>query len=288
MKFGLVVHPGIRRTSELGGLITDLMTKLGGYGHEISRIESSNPEAEAESWATTDLIVSIGGDGSFLTAARIAAANGIPMTGIRLPASAQSKPFLPDIEFDEAAMWLMKIANDRSRDILIERRHFLKATHKGHEYIAINEISIGKDALKGTVTVTVSILDREGTPNDGDWQQALSVRADLTMISTATGSTGYSMSTGGPLIHPEDASVVCSHVAPIGFGQRSLVLPGKYNIMMTLEYGDNAALSFDCQTQFKLEPGDRVFISRGHQYSVYRKKSWDFFQRAREVLSWSN
>ena len=296
MKIGIVVHPNISEAS-----IVKRLHQIENI--TVTRLEHSEMTAELGIW-NVDLMVSIGGDGTFLTTARIAATINRPMIGVRVPASVQSKPFLPDISLDNLHDFLGELANgmvDRLKiDILHEGRHFLKGrvyrngTQLGVAMNAINEISIGKSSLKGTVTVQVDVALRVSPliqQNVADqvrlWQQVLKVRADLTMVSTATGSTGYSMSAGGPLIHPEDASVVCAHVAPIGFGQRPLVLPGKYDVRMKLLRADSAAVTFDCQNEIELQPGDEVIIERGNTYTVLRDPNWSFFDRARDVLNWA-
>lgn len=275
---GIVVHPNID-VKEVEKHFSDF---------RIVRITNSEQTAENGSWKGVDLLVSIGGDGTFLTTARIAATHQIPMIGICVPASPQSKPFLPDIPFDAefkaAKRFIVDYFELNPDKVYVERRHFLKGEINGEKHIAINEIIIGKNSLMGTVTVRVDVRNR--TEENARWTEVLSVRADMTMLATATGSTGYSMSTGGPLIHPEDASVVCAHVAPIGFGQRHVVLPGKHDVKMKLVYGNSAAVSFDCQLNVNIKPGDEVVISRGHYYTVYRRPDWNFFDRARSVLNW--
>ncbi len=290
MKIGVIYHPNLNlNTFDQERLFKYLQIPRDGK-IDIRRVEPSNPSAEVGDWHV-DILVSVGGDGTFLTTARIAAAHTIPMIGVKIAAaSAQSKPFLPDIQLNELAEFIEECLMAKH---VCEHRHFLKAyikrasTELSDMHLAINEISIGKSQLKGTVTVNVEVQQRDGTcVFKNDWQDVLTVRADLTMIATATGSTGYSMSAGGPLIHPEDASVVCAHVAPIGFGQRPLVLPGKYDVRMTVVYAQNTAVSFDCQDEFELGVGDQVYIRRGATYQVLRKPGWSFFARAKDVLNW--
>lgn len=292
LHIGIIVHPNIGIADPAGwsAYKKELEDRLRRKRFILTRIEHSEAAAEQGEWPV-DYMVSIGGDGTFLTTARVAATFGIPMIGVRVPASPQSKPFLPDIEPEDMIDWLVKI-RDVSPEVKLERRNYLKATilkngfggsmSKLPSFVAVNEVSIGKSELKGTVTVLVKTSER----GSNAWQDVLSVRCDLTMVSTSTGSTGYAMSTGGPLIHPEDASVVCAHVAPIGFGQRPVVLPGKYDVRMVLTHAQNAAVSFDCQNETPLEVGDQIYIERGNTYTVLRNPAWSFFERAKDVLNW--
>lgn len=275
LKIGIVTHPTLNPDS-----LRQLMSLP---DVKIVRMEMSEAKAELGKWPV-DLLVSVGGDGTFLTTARIAAAQGLLMTGVRVPVRPESKPFLPDIELNKLEAWLttLRLKGFKGRHVRLERRHFLKAAiNGGPTYLAINEVSMGRGGLHGTVTVDASICEGKGA-----LRPVHRVRADLTMVATATGSTGYALSTGGPVMHPEEASVVLTHVAAIGFGHRPLVLPGKYAVELKLIAAEDASVSFDCQNEISVEPGDVVHIDRGFTYTVLRSPAWCFFERARDVLNW--
>ena len=249
----------------------------------LVRLELSEANAEIGLWPV-DLLIAVGGDGTFLTTARIAAAHGLKMIGVLVPVRPESKPFLPDIELGQLADWLTALRTKglTGRHVRQEHRHYLKASiNDGPTYLAVNEVSMGRGGMHGTVTVDARICEAFKA-----CRRVVRVRADLTMIASATGSTGYALSTGGPILHPEEARVVLTHAAPIGFGHRPLVLPGKYSVELELISAEEASVSFDCQNEISVVPGDVVRIARGFTYTVLRSPSWCFFERARDVLNW--
>jgi NAD+ kinase len=113
-------------------------------------------------------------------------------------------------------------------------------------------------------------------------------RCDGIIVASATGSTAYALSVGGPILHPESTDLVLVPVAPHLAAQHAVVLPANESVHITLEPGQQAVLSVDGESDLALEEGDSVTV-RASEYRarfLRLKPGTDFYVRMAAQLGW--
>ena len=223
-----------------------------------------------------DLGLVMGGDGTMLGIGRQLAEYGVPLVGIN-----QGRlGFITDIPFDNFQNILLPILkgdfeeDDRS---LIQA----KVVREGHcvfSALAMNDVVVNRGASSGMVELRVEV--------DGHF--VANQRADGLIIATSTGSTAYSLSAGGPLLHPSVAGWVIVPIAPHTLSNRPLVLSNTAQIAIEIVAGRDASVNFDMQSMASLMHGDRIEVSRS-EYKVrfLHPKGWRYFDTLRQKLHWN-
>lgn len=252
---GAVVHP----TSPLAAeALEELRTIAGAVGVHLVDATEAQP---------ADLIVSLGGDGTMLRAAREAMSRGVPLLGVNLGRMG----FLASAE---AGNLKTAIEALQSGDFTVEPRMMLDgvATLKGillASAVALNEIVVEKPIPSKVVEVDVSVGDEE----------VARYTADGFIVATSTGSTAYSLSAGGPVVEPDLNVMVLTPVCPHSIRWRSLVVAPTRPVRVTLVEG-GAALSADGQPIAQLPPGATVTVTpHAESLQLIRLKDDGFFLR---------
>ncbi|PKB79934.1 MAG: hypothetical protein BZY88_10810 [SAR202 cluster bacterium Io17-Chloro-G9] len=199
----------------------------------------------------TDLVITVGGDGTILRAAQAAAPMGIPMVGINMGRLG----FMTELQVDEA---LAKLPTYFEGDTRVEERNMIQALvvrsngsrPSGDEgpHHALNDVVLARGAVSRVVSIAGRI----------DGAQLTTFRADAVILSTATGSTGYNLAVGGPILDPLSDSFVLKPVAAHMGLTAAMVLDSSANVSLALEGYQPATLSVDGHVDQPLEPGDRV------------------------------
>lgn len=188
----------------------------------------------------TDLLLSFGGDGTFLSAAQIVGKSQIPILGVNLGRLG----FLSDADISQVGD---AILNGNYR---LEQREMIEVSVNGTSLFAINEVAVLRTG-SGTLGVDVSV----------DGQNLPTYWADGLLVSTSTGSTAYSLSAGGPICMPEVGVFVITPVAPHNLNLRPLVV--SQNVRIELSAHDRharpAKLSVDNQ-DYMLQEGTMVSL----------------------------
>ncbi len=205
-----------------------------------------------------ECVLVLGGDGTLLQAARDLVDCSLPLFGINMG----TLGFLAEIEHTNIRPALDKLVND---EFQVEPRMMLKgkAYHQGRQLlndIALNDIVIKRNGKLRVLDFNIYV--------DGVFLTAYS--ADGVILSTPTGSTGYNLSAGGPIVAPQASLILLSAVAPHTLSARSIVLPD--NVEITIEVSarndpdmDGADATFDGDTSVKLTSGDRIVISKSER-----------------------
>ena len=203
----------------------------------------------------TQCVLVIGGDGTLLQASRDLQEKNIPLLGINMG----TLGYLAEIEESGVRDALDKLLAD---EYVVEERMMLEgaAFHNGKQIlqdIALNDIVIGRQGR-------LRILDFRVYVN-GEFLNASS--ADGIILSTPTGSTGYSLSVGGHIVSPEASLILISHIAPHTLNNRSIVLPEDARITVEAApghtgAGEGAEVVFDGDTSVHLDVGDTVEIRK--------------------------
>ena len=216
---------------------------------------AENLDALRERVESTGLVITVGGDGTILRAAQVTAPNGIPMVGINMGRLG----FMTELQVHEAMEQLPNYLTDGCR---LEERTMLQATIiKGNAsggsqqdgpYHALNDVVLARGAVSRVVIITGYV----------DGAQLTTFRTDAVILSTATGSTGYNLAVGGPILDPASDCLVLKTVAAHMGLTAGLVLPTNVEVMLDLEGYQEATLSVDGYVDYPLEPGDRVLLKR--------------------------
>ena len=224
-----------------------------------------------------DLVIVVGGDGTFLHAARSLADYDIPLVGVNLGRLG----FLVDISPAEMGDRLDEILDGRYRE---EKRALLHAYlerdgQQVEEGIALNDVVIHK-------WNTVRMIEFQ-TYVDGALVHRQ--RSDGTIVATPTGSTAYALSGGGPIVHPALNAILLVPVCPHTLSNRPLVIDGDSHIKLEFEPGhaDCVQVTLDGQINFGLQEGDTVHIARkARPIRLLHPHDHDHYQILRAKLHW--
>jgi NAD+ kinase len=184
------------------------------YEKQIVKKEYKTFQSHKELDASFDIMISIGGDGTILRAATLVRASGIPILGI----NAGRLGFLAMVQKDEIAEFLQLIIEKKytiSERSLISLSGTPEISEISDINFAMNEISVSRKDTTSMITIETYLND----------EFLNSYWADGLIISTPTGSTGYSLSCGGPILTPNVCSLVITPIAPHNLNARPLVIP---------------------------------------------------------------
>ncbi|MBA4321620.1 MAG: NAD(+) kinase [Odoribacter sp.] len=221
-----------------------------------------------------DLVFSVGGDGTFLETMLKVKDLGIPVAGI----NTGRLGFLANISEEEISQSL-DLLYDADYEII--ERCLLEISQPSDLFdssapVALNEITIQKADLS-MITISVFVDD---TPLNTYW-------ADGLIVSTATGSTAYNLSVGGPILSPEDESIIISPISPHNLTIRPIVLSGKSRLRMVVE-GRGREYLATCDFRSKRVPfGKDIYIVQAtDKLKTVMLKGRDFYSTLRNKLMW--
>ena len=226
----------------------------------------------------TQCILVIGGDGTILAAARMLVGNTIPLLGINLG----TLGFLADVNLADLSKTLDLLLKDQYQ---VENRIMLTAEvykqgEKAATYIALNDFNINRCGASRVIGLKVGI---NGSTID-------CYRADGVIVCTPTGSTGYNLSAGGPIINPTCKNFVITPICPHSLTARSIVLAKEDVVTVEVEQirsniKEEAIISFDGREGLSIVPGDQVKIYKSQEVTPFIKATEvSFVQILKEKL----
>jgi NAD+ kinase len=225
-KIGILYHPMNDAARGMAEEVKAFLSQRGIAAWLCSAWEGEKAKPQLDG---TDLLLSIGGDGTILRAAQIAVGSSVPITGINMGklgfmtelSAAEAKDKLPDLL--EGKGWL-------------DERAMLEATiDGGTSYYALNDVVVARGAVARVVYIEATI----------DGKKLTTYKADGVVVATATGSTGYSLSAGGPILHPQAQEYLLLPILPhLSLGY-SLVLPETAVVKLRVGTVHEATLSID-------------------------------------------
>jgi NAD+ kinase len=218
------------------------------------------------------LLVTLGGDGTLLRAAQIATPHGIPLFGI----NTGRLGFLTEMDGREA--YLEVLPEILRAGFTIDERTALQVESHGRTRFALNDVVVARTAPHMTPF---------GLYVDG--KEAAHVPADGIVVATPTGSTAYSLSAGGPILHPSVDAFIIAALLPHTLFSRPLVVPTKSTIVIACDAETTGVtLQADGVNVEQLEPGDIVTITRyATPVRFARRKPLDFFSLLEGKLRWN-
>jgi len=266
---GIVCHPRI----DLGGPpVMEARRRLEQRGYRVwtyCATAEERPGALVDSLDGTRLIVSIGGDGTLLWTAQQAAAAHIPVLGI----NAGRLGFLTQVQLGEEGQALDRWA---AGDFTLQRRALLEARVGDRVFHALNDAVVHKGIEINLIRIEVSV----------DGQPAGQFDADGVIVSTPTGSTGYSLSLGGPILHPDVRALVYMPLNPHSLFNRPIVLPEQSRIVIRVPKAA-AILTCDGQQNAQLQPKAEVQVASGLDVELVQFDGGrNFFDLLRRKLRW--
>ena len=226
--------------------------------------------------AHCDLGLVVGGDGTMLGIGRQLAQFNVPLIGIN-----QGRlGFITDIALDGFQARLTAMLQGEYEEDFRNLIH-ARVMREGScifDALAMNDVVINRGSTSGMVELRVEV--------DGHF--VANQRADGLIIATPTGSTAYSLSAGGPLLHPSIPGWVMVPIAPHNLSNRPVVLSDSSEITIEIVAGKNASANFDMHSLASLLQGDRITVSRSeHRVRFLHPKGWTYFDTLRNKLHWN-
>lgn len=264
-KIGLLYHPRIEESRRLAD---DLDGHLQSKGLSTWIGSAWEDEKARGHVPTLDLIVTFGGDGTILRAARMAVLHGTPILSVNMGRFG----FLAEAQPDEVSEVMDTVL---SGHYWLEERIMLRAElHRGDQQLdsfeALNDVVVGHGTISRVVRLAAYV----------DGEHVAKYVADGLIVSTPTGSTAYSLAAGGPILHPRLRDILLTPIAPHRALERSLVLPEESAIEIRLSTEYAAVLTIDGQIETELEDGDRILVSVSpHRCKLVRTRSPNYFGR---------
>jgi NAD+ kinase len=228
---------------------------------------SWDSDAIAAQVGEMDLIITLGGDGSILRAARVGARHDVPILGVKMGRVS----FLGEVSPGD---WQQPLNRVLAGEYWVEEHMMLRAIcwrggiaiSQAHE--ALNEVVVSRGRLARLVRVAARV---DGSP-------LATYSADGVIVSTATGSTGYALAVGGPVLPPELRNFLVIPIAPHLSLDRSVVLPQGATVELQIFTDHEAILTVDGQFQVELQSGDVVKIAASpHQARFVRLQNRAYF-----------
>ncbi|MFA5521011.1 MAG: NAD kinase [Castellaniella sp.] len=227
-----------------------------------------------------DLVIVMGGDGTLLGAARELACSGVPLLGI----NHGRLGFITDIPVHNATLALEQVlqGNYTCEDRTMLEGRVVRDGETLFSGLALNDVVVNRAGRGGMIELRVE--------HDGLFMYTQ--RADGLIIATPTGSTAYSLSASGPIMHPRLSAILLVPVAPQTLSNRPIVLPDSGTLSLTINalarVETGASVHFDMQTWSDCQVGDRIDVRRAsHSLRLLHPTGYSFFSTLRRKLHWN-
>lgn len=222
-------------------------------------------------------MVVLGGDGTFLSAARFIGNRDIALMGVKFG----DVGFLAETMEDDLNAALDSVINGRY--LIRERSRLNIKLIRNNIPIAdidvLNDAVINKSALSRLASCAVHL----------DSTYLTTYRADGLIVSTPTGSTAYSLAAGGPVVHPAVPSIILTPICPFTLTNRPLIIPDSTKIEIHLEGSpENMILTLDGQEGFNIDSGDKIFVEKSkNNIKMISFEDQSYFKVLKTRLKWS-
>ena len=223
-----------------------------------------------------DLILSIGGDGIFLSASKYAYSNSTPIVGLNFGRIG----FLADLDKKNLQL---KIKDILDGDYIIDKRTLLSGSvisnDKKYNSIALNDIVINNKGTLKMIEMHIYVNDNLITKQ----------RSDGVIIATPTGSTAYAMSNGCPIVSPNSNVTCIVPIAPHSYGQRSVIINNTDDILIEINKKSklNSQVTFDGANNLTIGSPDKIVIKRAkRQLMIVHPCDYDYFNALAKKLKY--
>lgn len=271
--------------SGIDGVLRRVVDCLEGWGinvflaHSCAELLGDREGYDLEQLADVDCVVALGGDGSVLSAARVTAARGTPILGVRIGGLG----FLSEVDEGHVEAALAKV---RDGDYTLESRAMLAARVLAEGDLAWEAEGLNDAALLRTPPSPLAVLHIEVSG-----QLACEYPADGVIVATPTGSSAYSLAAGGPVVHPQVPAFIVTPVCPHTSAARPFLVADSEEVVISLRPGLKTDLEVelvvDGQLRYGLGHRDKVCVARSDKSAnLVRLGGQPFFERMRQKLSW--
>ena len=223
-----------------------------------------------------DLILSIGGDGIFLSASKYAYSNSTPIVGLNFGRIG----FLADLDKKNIQS---KIKDILEGNYIIDKRTLLSGSvisnDKKYNSIALNDIVINNRGILKMIEMNIYVNENLITKQ----------RSDGVIIATPTGSTAYAMSNGCPIVSPNSDVTCIVPIAPHSYGQRSVIINNTDDILIEINKRSklNSQVTFDGANNLTIESPDKIVIKRARrQLMIVHPCDYDYFNALAKKLKY--
>ena len=262
---------------ESSKLVDEICTHLKHIGIE-AQTTGFNDDTHKADLDSTDIAISLGGDGTVLYTAGLVASRKIPILAVNLG----DFGFITEVSQSE---WKDVFDKFRRNDVGVSERFMIRVAvyRKGRKvaaYTGLNDCVISSAGISRIIRFQIGLKE----------DQLGAYRADGVIIATPTGSTAYSLAAGGPILDPELEAMIINPICPFTLSNRPIVLPAEEKLCVSLlpQQRTEIILTVDGQKSFALEPEDRVEIFREDEKSlIIRSDIRTFYKVLRSKLKWS-
>ena len=276
---GIFVRDNLMQSADKSALESMIRSisnqNVGIYIDEMSQYQNSEVKVldHEELVKKVDLIIVFGGDGTLLNSARQYLNYEIPILGVNMG----NVGFLTDISVDNFDLAINEILSGKFK---IEERNLVSAKFNENHLYGLNEVVIHSGAYAQLMRYRLSV-NRKAV-----YEQ----RSDGLIVATPTGSTAYSLSAGGPIIHPSLDVWTILPMLPQSLSSRPFIISSDENVEMELFEGPNknAKICVDGQDDIDVPYGVKISISKMEKtLKLVHPEDNDFFEACREKLGWS-
>ncbi len=247
------------------------------HGIETVSLDFST-HASAESLSGVDLAISLGGDGTLLSCARMLAPREVPILAVNMG----DFGFITEVSKSELADTWEKLLQGK---LGVSERLMLSVEVQrqgapGGSFLGLNEAVIGIRGISRMIRLKIFMSDT----------YMGRYRADGVIVATPTGSTAYSMAAGGPILHPEMEAFILTPICPFTLSNRPTVVPANEILRVEVEEPQKAeaVLTIDGQESFLLQPRDCILIRRApFKARIVHTDKRSFYEVLRTKLNWA-
>lgn len=278
----------VRDDADLGGLLRRLAEAAGRSGPELFLEDGAAGRYEGllppfvPGRDPVDGLLTLGGDGTLLRGARLAAELEVPVLGMNLG----HLGFLTSVgagELEEALAALVTGGFEGDPRMTLLTRVIHADGSYGAAFLAVNDVVVHTAGVARVARLGLTV------GSDGAEEEVGSFSGDGVIVATPTGSTAYSLSAGGPIITPEVQCVVVTPICPHTLAVRPLVVPADRPVTVhAVARAEELVVTVDGQVGQELSAGDRVVVSRGpRDVMLLRPPGYTFFSTLRRKLNWA-
>jgi NAD+ kinase len=269
-RIGILYHPLREKARDLSEKLEELLSS---QGVSLWRCSAWDEDKARPQVAGTELILSIGGDGTILRSARIVSPLSVPILGINLGRLG----FITEIDSNEVLSHLPDLLKGKG---WIEERAMLEAQIADKSFHALNDVVLRSVAVR-LVNIRAEI----------DGAVLTTYRADGIIVATATGSTSYSLASGGPILHPQSQEIVLQPISCHLGLSHALVLPPQSTVDLKVAAREKVVLSIDGQLELPLSDGQNIKVKlsphkarflRIHEPTYFCGSLWQKLRRRNE------